>query len=303
MSISALSSTGSLSWEEMMQMTNARASQKSDDLGSKIFKDLDTDSNGAVSLKESGLSQETYDAMDTDKSGTVSLVEMEKAIELQRASMHTRMKLEGQEQTQSQAQAQTETGKPSAQGLLASILNGNPLAPAQGSFGGLNGAGANGEELFAKILADLDSDKSGGISSAESGLSQEIFDTLDLDKDGNVSAEEFASALEKQKTAMEQVGAKPTQSSSAGGSGGSGGGQAVFDAMDLNQDGTVSAEELATAKAQQQANGSNNSPFGTSQATNAEKAQTLLAKLANSAYTLSAGSGSRSSSQGLNIAV
>lgn len=299
MSISALSSTGSLSWEEMMQMTNARASQKSDDLGSKIFKDLDTDSNGAVSLKESGLSQETYDAMDTDKSGTVSSAEMEKAIELQRASMHTRMKLEGQEQ----AQAQTETGKPSAQGLLSSILNGNPLAPAQGSFGGLNGAGANGEELFAKILADLDSDKSGGISSAESGLSQEIFDTLDSDKDGSVSAEEFASALEKQQTAMEQVGAKPTQSSSAGGSGGSGGGQAVFDAMDLNQDGTVSAEELATAKAQQQANGSNNSPFGTSQATNAEKAQTLLAKLANSAYTLSAGSGSRSSSQGLNIAV
>jgi Ca2+-binding EF-hand superfamily protein len=195
MSITALSSTVSNSyWEEFFNLSNSQKNQKSEDLSTSLFSDLDTDSDGKVSMQESGLSQQTFDALDTDQDGSVSLEELENALELKRAAMFTRMKLNEEEEQTARPQQNDRTEKPDAKELLAAIMN-EEVPQADRSE-----AGGNVWQDFSSILStELDTEAGDDLNSNEN--SQSIYDAMDTNQDGEVSAEELAAALEKQKEA------------------------------------------------------------------------------------------------------
>ena len=79
----------------------------------------------------------------------------------------------------------------------------------QGSSSSQSGS----DDLSSKLFSGLDSDSSGGLSIGETGVSQSVFDSMDVNQDGSVSADELATALEKQRTAMgtDQASTKRTQ--------------------------------------------------------------------------------------------
>ena len=341
MSVSALSSSSSSYWEKMLaQMKGSSESQSQDNLAGKLFGDLDSDGDGTLSLSETGVSKDLYSKMDSDGDGAVSQTELQKAIETQRNAMFTSMQL-GQSQTGTSTEASSteasSTGKPSAQELLSSIMNGQVPGGTHGA-----GHGKRGEGLASKLFSSLDSDSSGGLSVDETGLSQSVFDSMDTDQDGSVSADELAAALKKQHEAM--MGNKQNaqgQSSVQGQSGSqsqsgepdaktllssimngqmpppppmqgqgtssaqngddlasklfsslnsdssdglsideTGLSKSMFDSMDANQDGSVSADELATALEKQRA------AMGTGQSASKRTAmaQSFLSAIANNAY-------------------
>ena len=51
------------------------------------------------------------------------------------------------------------------------------------------------EEISAKMISDNDSDKSGGLTVKESGLSDDDFTTLDTDGDGSLTSSELKTGL------------------------------------------------------------------------------------------------------------
>jgi Ca2+-binding EF-hand superfamily protein len=197
MSITALSSTVSNSyWEEFFNLSNSQKNRKSEDLSTSLFSDLDTDSDGKVSMQESGLSQQTFDALDTDQDGSVSLEELENALELNRSSMFTRMKLSEDEEQTALSRQNEGTEKPDAKELLAAIMN--EVLSQAGNSEAMN---TSGQDLSSMLFTELDTDAGGGLNSSETGTSQSVFDAMDINQDGTVSAEELAAALEKQKEA------------------------------------------------------------------------------------------------------
>ena len=149
-------------------------------------------------------------------------------------------------------------------------------------------------ELSTSLFSELDADSDGKVSRKESGLSQQTFDALDTDQDGSVSPEELEKALQLlQQAAMltrMKLGGELPQSGSSEATGGagqavseSGAVQSVFDSMDANQDGMVSAGEMAAAleKQAEAVNfGANSAHTGIS-----GKAKDFLFSLASKAYS------------------
>ncbi len=99
----------------------------------------------------------------------------------------------------------------------------------------------------------------------EDKMASDIMSALDTDGDGSLSSSEISSAITT--AAANQSSAQATRGAHghhggpppAGGAGGASGSSGVFESLDTNQDGTVSAEELAAA-------GSSDSTDGTTAA-------------------------------------
>ena len=177
-------------------------------LAAKLFSALDSDESGGLSMEETGLKQADFDAIDTDHDGSVSAEELSAALDKQREAMKA-----NQQGAQGQTSGQNASGKTDAQTLLSSIMNGQmpPPPPMQGQ--GSSSSQSGSDDLSSKLFSGLDSDSSGGLSIGETGLSQSVFDSMDVNQDGSVSADELATALEKQRTAMgtDQASTKRSQ--------------------------------------------------------------------------------------------
>ena len=186
----------------------AESGRKHHGLAAKLFSALDSDESGGLSMEETGLKQADFDAIDTDHDGSVSAEELSAALDKQREAMKA-----NQQGAQGQTSGQNASGKTDAQTLLSSIMNGQmpPPPPMQGQ--GSSSSQSGSDDLSSKLFSSLDSDSSGGLSIGETGLSQSIFDAMDVNQDGSVSADELATALEKQRTAMgtDQASTKRTQ--------------------------------------------------------------------------------------------
>lgn len=205
MSVSAVSSSSSAYWEEMLNRTKESSSTQQNDLASQLFGDLDSDGNGALSLEESGLDQDLYSSIDTDGDGSISQTELQQAIELQQTAMFTNMQLS--EQNLSTAQSKnveqtTASEQPSAQEMLSAIMSGQTPPPPPAASESQTAAESNSDDMFASFFSELDSDGSDSISVAESGLNQSVFDSMDTDQDGTVSSDELFAALEKQRQTL-----------------------------------------------------------------------------------------------------
>jgi len=86
-------------------------------------------------------------------------------------------------------------------------------------------------------------------SSSDKTSSNQIFDALDTNKDGTVSASELLAALSSKDSSSSDNSSSDTSSSSSSSSVDSSAVKKVFDAMDINQDGSVSKSELEAALA------------------------------------------------------
>lgn len=236
MSVSAISS-GSGYWEELYGLSSKR-DPSAQDIAQKLFADLDSDESKGLSLEESGLEQSLFSAMDSDGNGMVSIAELEAALE--NSAMFARMQA------------------------------GLPQPPP-----------ANNHDFAQKLFDDLDTDGSQGLSLEESGLDQALFNALDSDGNGTVSISELETALENAAMAApvqagipeappagngeranaqdvlaaimnsgeasEATAVAATGATAGSGGGGGGGDSDEYDALDTNEDGVVSAEELRAA--------------------------------------------------------
>jgi Ca2+-binding EF-hand superfamily protein len=85
----------------------------------------------------------------------------------------------------------------------------------------------------------------------EDKMASDMISALDSDADGSLSSDEIAAGLSASSTIMQAMGGPPPggppPAGGGGGGGSSTGSSGVFETLDTNQDGTVSAAELAAA--------------------------------------------------------
>lgn len=127
------------------------------------------------------------------------------------------------------------------------------------------------ETIAAEIMSSMDSDGSGGIDSSEfasalqSDKSADIFARIDTDSDGSMSSQEFMAALEASKPehphgAKEMGSMPPPPPPPSGGNESESDSQSqTYSALDTNQDGIVSLEELLSGVQEKSADSSSTS--------------------------------------------
>lgn len=133
-------------------------------------------------------------------------------------------------------------------------------------------ASGSSSELKAKVFNSADQNGDGGISKDEltalmSDSSQsatdiaETFDALDTNQDGSISKSESDAAVDKAGQQRKAQGPPPPPPPSDSSSSESTSSNTIFDELDTNEDGTVSASELLAAFS----NGDNSSASGSSE--------------------------------------
>lgn len=163
------------------------------------------------------------------------------------------------------------------------------------------------EDLAKKLLSSMDTDKSGSIDSAEfsaaaqalassssssdsstssssttsSSSVTDAFNALDTNSDGSLSTDELMAALKNTKPQGHEGGMPPppppppSDSSSASSSTSSS--SDIFSALDTNQDGSISADELA-ALFSDTANSSNTASTSTTASSSSQKLSDFMLK-------------------------
>lgn len=126
-------------------------------------------------------------------------------------------------------------------------------------------------------------------SSSDSTSATQIFDAMDTNKDGTVSASELFAALANKDGSSSDSSSSDNSSSSSSASGDNSTVKKIFDAMDTNEDGSVSKAELeaALAKAGQQMQAQGAPPPSTAQGT-ADSSATDATSSKDSAFFASA---------------
>lgn len=168
-------------------------------------------------------------------------------------------------------------------------VSSNYSAYSSNSSSGVSSASQKGKPDFEKmaqeLLSSLDTDKSGSIDKAEfSAAAQalassssssttdsssatdvtDIFSTLDTDSNGSMSTEELVASLKNMKPPEGKGdmppphgGMPPPSSSDSSSTSESSSSSDIIDAMDTNQDGTVSIDELLAALGNSKTDSSN----------------------------------------------
>lgn len=180
--------------------------------------------------------QNQFQKADTDGSGGLSLEEF---------------KVAGPKDAQGNAIAPP-SGAGSVEDLFASIDSDGDGSLTQSELDAGFGQKAGGSkqsllssDMFTQLLSQLSDEET-----------QAIFESADADGDGSLNQDEFGTAVEGIVTAVlgeASAGGAPAGGPPPSGGGGAGGGAEaasptqVYDALDTNQDGTVSLDELLAA--------------------------------------------------------
>ncbi len=137
---------------------------------------------------------------------------------------------------------------------LSSLLSTQSVDELAGSLMAAGDADGDGLMTTRELSTALSAGKTDGAS--QDDLAANIVAALDADGDGSLSSSEISSAIataaENRSSAQAMrgppPGPPPSGAQGASGASGSGGSSGVFETLDTNQDGTVSAEELAAAE-------------------------------------------------------
>ena len=135
---------------------------------------------------------------------------------------------------------------------------------------GNNNGGQSISELLSEMVKKKDADQNGSLNIDEMGVEESLFSQIDTDGDGSVTAEELQAELEKKIAELGLVSGQMGEaefslrvsqliSENDVDEDGSlsleelGSDQAVFDSLDKNRDGVVSADELRAGREQMMA--------------------------------------------------
>jgi len=136
---------------------------------------------------------------------------------------------------------------------LRSLMSVQMLGSDSGSIlsrGDTDSDGLLSADEIASALSANAPDEAKGLG-LESKMASDMITALDSDSDGSLSSDEIAAGLSSAASAMQGMRGPPPGPPPSGGEGssasGSTGSSGVFEALDTNQDGTVSAAELAAA--------------------------------------------------------
>lgn len=198
---------------------------------SNISKDIisqtDTDSDSALSLEELGISEELFSTLDSDSDGSVTQAELTSAIESKLSEYGDSM--------------------PSPE-EFASLLSDLGLEMPEPPEKPSDESSSLSSDFASELMAAYDTDGDSLLTSEEvSLLTEDEFSALDTDGDGSISTEELAEAIEEVAS-----GSTPPPAPPAGGGGAPmGGGESsssedeeTYSALDTNEDGIVSQDEL-----------------------------------------------------------
>ncbi|NQE60470.1 EF-hand domain-containing protein [Caulobacter sp. RHG1] len=132
---------------------------------------------------------------------------------------------------------------------LSSLLSTQSVDELASSLMEAGDADGDGLMTTSELSTALSADKAGG--AGQDDLAAKIVAALDADGDGSLSSSEISSAItaaaERQSSAQAMRGPPPGPPP-GGGAEGSSGSSGVFETLDANQDGVVSAEELAAGE-------------------------------------------------------
>ena len=253
----------------------------------KMFKAMDTNGDGKVDKNELSAFQKTQQAngkqggpsvdeifkkSDTNSDGGITLQEMQDS-----------MAKIAQQMMQGQAPPSASGGTDSnfSSGLKDKVfksadLNGDGSI-SKDELSKLLGNSSQSNTTADALMNALDTNKDGSISKSESDAaidkvgqqrhvhgpppppadssssssdktsSNQIFDALDTNKDGTISASELLAALSSKDSSSSDNSSSDTSSSSSSSSADSSAVKKIFDAMDTNQDGSISKSELEAA--------------------------------------------------------
>lgn len=203
------------------------------------------------------LQQSMFATADADSDGSLSLSEFQ--------SIGQNVQGGGQPPPPPPMGGSSSSGANFSSDTLRSLMSVQMLGSDSGailSSGDTNSDGLMSADEISSALASNAPEGAKGLG-LEDKMASDMIAALDTDADGSLSSDEIASGLSASQSAMQAMGGMrgPPPGGGAGGpppSGGGGGGggsssatgsSGVFESLDTNQDGTVSAAELAAANA------------------------------------------------------
>ncbi len=196
-----------------------------------IISQSDKNGDSSLSIDELGISEDLFSSLDSDSDSLVTQNEIANAIDSKLNEFGDSM--------------------PSAQefGSLLSEL-GLQMPPPPGQKGDLNGASS---DFASQLMSAYDTDGDSLLSAEEvSILSENEFSALDANGDGSITEDELSSAIDEVASSSTETQMAPPPPP-AGGGGMSAGGSSeseddeTYSALDTNEDGVVSQEELEAA--------------------------------------------------------
>lgn len=193
------------------QQTNSvfNTGASSDEIAASILDKDDADGDGLLSLEETPLDEERFSAIDTDGDGFISAEELSADAQARQAERDSFM---------------------------------NQL--------GVQMQGTDTESMVSSIFANDDADGDGLLSLNETPLDEERFNSIDTDGDGYISTDELTTDMEAnmaEGASAPPPGSEAQAAGSSGSASGSGESEEEYDEYDLNEDGTVSLDELMQA--------------------------------------------------------
>lgn len=195
------------------------------------------------------LQQSLFTTADADSDGSLSLSEFQ--------SIGQNVQGGGERPPPPPMGGSSSAGANFSSDTLRSLMSVQMLGSDSGSI--LTSADSDADGLLSadEISSALSANAPEGVEGLglEDKMASDMISALDSDDDGSLSSDEIAAGLSASSTIMQAMGGPPPGGPPpAGGGGGGGGGSAsstgssgVFETLDTNQDGTVSAAELAAA--------------------------------------------------------
>jgi Ca2+-binding EF-hand superfamily protein len=226
----------------------------------QMFKAVDSNGDNKIDKSEMSAFQKAQEAegkqggpsvdemfanMDSDSDGAISRLESDAAL----AKMSQQM----------QSQPPSGTDSNSSAGLKDKVFKSADQ----------NGDGSISKDELSTLLSN---------SSQSNTTADDLMSALDTNKDGSISKSESDAAIDKAGQQRHAQGPPPPPSASSSSSSDSSSSNSIFDALDTNKDGTVSASELLAALSGKDSSSSDNSSSDTSSSSSTSSVDGIAVK-------------------------